>query len=187
MILYRRIVSLHLLMLLIQLTGLSGAGKTTLAQNIKRLLKAQQLSTEIIDGDSYRKTLCKDLGFSKEDRCENIRRLGKVAHSFIGSKDIAIIAAINPFEQIRNELKEKYAAKTVWIKCDMSVLFERDTKGLYKRAALPDDHPDKIFNLTGVNDLYEEPSLPDLVVNTGNETIEQSTQKIYQFIVKHKK
>lgn len=174
-------------MLLIQLTGLSGAGKTTLAENIKLLSEAQQLKTEIIDGDIYRKTLCKDLGFSKADRGENIRRLGKAAHSFTGSKDIVIIAAINPFEQIRKELKEKYDAKTVWVKCDLDILLQRDTKGLYKRAMLPDDHRDKIFNLTGVNDMYEEPTSPNLVVDTGKETIEQSTQKIYQFILKHRR
>ena len=183
----RKTDQVNLLMLLIQLTGLSGAGKTTLAENIKRLLEVQQLKTEIVDGDIYRKTICKDLGFSKDDRCENIRRLGKAAHSFMDSKDIAIIAAINPFEQIRNELKEKYAAKTVWIRCDMNVLLERDTKGLYKRAALPDHHPEKIFNLTGVNDVYEEPASPDLIVDTGNETIEQSTQKLYQFVLTHRK
>ena len=174
-------------MLMIQLTGLSGAGKTTLAEKVKQLLEAQELKTEIIDGDIYRKTISKDLGFSKEDRCENIRRLGKAAHSFTGSRDVVIIAAINPFEQMRNELKERYSAKTVWIKCDMAVLLKRDTKGLYKRAALPDDHPEKIFNLTGVNDVYEEPSSPDLVVDTGEETIEQSTEKLYQFILKHMK
>lgn len=174
-------------MLMIQLTGLSGAGKTTLAEKVKQLLEAKELKTEIIDGDIYRKTICKDLGFSKEDRCENIRRLGKAAHSFAGMRDIVIIAAINPFEQIRKELKEKYSAKTVWIKCDMPVLLTRDTKGLYKRAALPDDHPEKIFNLTGVNDVYEEPLSADLAIDTGNETIEQSSQKLYDFIFKHRR
>src|SRR5688572_17276822 len=138
--------------MIIQLTGLSGAGKTTLVEGVKSLLEKQSLNAVIIDGDAYRKTLCKDLGFSKEDRMENVRRLGKAAWSFKDQADIIMIAAINPFEAIRNELTNKYGAKTVWIKCDLPVLIKRDTKGLYRRALLHDDHRDKIFNLTGVND-----------------------------------
>lgn len=169
--------------MIIQLTGLSGAGKSTLAEGVKFLLEKQSLKIEIIDGDVYRKTLCKDLGFSKEDRMENIRRLGKAAWSFKEQADIIMIAAINPFEAIRNELKEKYGAKTVWIKCDIPVLIKRDTKGLYKRALLHDDHPDKIFNLTGVNDTYEIPSSPDLIIDTNAETTAQSVQKFYEFLI----
>jgi len=171
---------------LLQLTGLSGAGKTTLAQRVKQLLEDNSLKVEIIDGDEYRKTICKDLSFSKEDRHENIRRLGIIAYTFAATGNIAIIAAINPFEMARNELKEKYAAKTAWIKCDLDILSKRDTKGLYKRALLPDDHPDKIFNLTGVNDLYEVPLSADLIIDTGNETAERSADKLYQFILQHR-
>lgn len=173
--------------MIIQLTGLSGAGKTTLAAGAKSLLKKHDLAVEVIDGDVYRKTLCKDLGFSREDRMENIRRLGKVAWSFKDQVDIILIAAINPFEEIRNELKEKYSAKTVWIKCDLAVLIERDPMQLYKRALLHDDHPDKIFNLTGVNDTYEIPAAPDLVIDTSRETPAQSVQKLYEFLLRSNK
>lgn len=169
--------------MIIQLSGLSGAGKTTLARGVKSLLEKHSLKIEIIDGDAYRKTLCKDLGFSKEDRMENIRRLGKAAYSFKEQADIIIIAAINPFEETRNELTKKYGAKTVWIKCDIAVLIKRDTKELYKRALLHDDHPDKIFNLTGVNDTYEIPAEPDLVIDTSRETTRQSVQKFYEFLL----
>lgn len=169
--------------MIIQLTGLSGAGKTTLVEGVKSLLEKHSFRIEIIDGDAYRKTLCKDLGFSKEDRMENIRRLGKAAWSFKDKADFILIAAINPFEVIRNELKEKYATKTVWIKCDIPVLIKRDTKGLYKRALLHDDHPDKIFNLTGVNDTYEIPAEPDLVIDTSNEPAGQSVHKFYEFLL----
>lgn len=169
--------------MIIQLTGLSGAGKTTLVEGVKSLLEKQLLNTVIIDGDAYRKTLCKDLGFSMEDRMENIRRLGKAAWSFKDQADIIMIAAINPFEEIRNELREKYSTKTVWIKCDLPVLIERDTKGLYRRALLHDDHPEKIFNLTGVNDTYEIPATPDLVIDTSRETAAQSVQKFYEFLL----
>jgi len=168
--------------MIIQLTGLSGAGKTTLATGAKSLLEKQALTVEIIDGDIYRKTLCKDLGFTKEDRMENIRRLGKLAWSLKNQADIVLIAAINPFEEIRNELKELYSAKTVWIKCDLAVLIKRDPKELYKRALLHDDHPDKLFNLTGVNDTYEVPSAPDLVIDTSREAPAQSIQKLYEFL-----
>jgi adenylylsulfate kinase len=169
-------------MLLIQMTGLSGAGKTTIAQKVKQLLEVHSVTVGVIDGDVYRKTICKDLGFSKEDRCENIRRLGNVADSFVKNGTIAIIAAINPYEQVRNELEEKYGAKTVWIKCDISILSERDPKGLYKRAMLPDDHPDKLFNLTGINDTYEIPAKPGLIIDTGHQTEQESAQKLYEFI-----
>jgi adenylylsulfate kinase len=168
--------------MVIQLTGLSGAGKTTLANKVKGLLEQAQHKAAIIDGDVYRNTLCKDLGFSKEDRCENIRRLGKVAHEFSINGSIAIIAAINPFETVRQELEEKYGAKTIWINCALAVLTQRDTKGLYKRAALPDEHPEKIHNLTGVNDVYETPALPHLVIDTASETADVSAGKIFRFI-----
>ncbi len=169
--------------MVIQLTGLSGAGKTTLANRVKLLLEQEQLTVEIIDGDLYRNTLCKDLGFSKEDRSENIRRLGKVAGEFSAAGAIAIIAAINPFEAIRTELEQNYAARTIWVKCALDVLTQRDTKGLYKRAALPDGHPDKLHNLTGVNDVYEAPALPHLVIDTASETADASAKKMFRYII----
>ncbi|OQP45725.1 adenylyl-sulfate kinase [Niastella populi] len=168
---------------IIQLTGLSGAGKTTLAQGVKHLLEKDALKVVIIDGDVYRKTLCKDLGFSKEDRMENIRRLGAAAFSFKDQADIIMIAAINPFEETRNELKEKYDTRTVWVKCNMPVLIERDTKGLYKRALLHDKHPDKLFNLTGINDIYEIPVSPDLVIDTSTATPGQCIRQLYEFLI----
>ena len=170
-------------MLIIQLTGLSGSGKTTLSTYVKQKLEEQGLKVEIIDGDTYRKTLCRDLGFSKEDRCENIRRFGRAAFAFTGSRDVAIIAAINPFEEVRNELKEKYSVKTIWINCAIDVLIERDTKGLYKRALLPENHPDKLTNLTGINDDYDLPLTCDLIINTHEQTSEQSGYVLCDFIM----
>jgi adenylylsulfate kinase len=167
---------------IIQLTGLSGSGKTTLSLYVKQKSEVQNLRVEIIDGDVYRKTLCSDLGFSKEDRCENIRRLGKAAHALSKKFDVVIIAAINPYEQIRKELKTTYDVKTVWINCDIDVLIKRDTKGLYQRALLSADHPDKLNNLTGVNDGYDVPIDYDMVINTHAEGIEQSGNLFYNYI-----
>ena len=165
-----------------QLTGLSGAGKTTLASSVVEILLANGVDAVLIDGDVYRKTICKDLGFSKLDRLENIRRLGLVAHEFSSIGKTVIIAAINPYEEARIELSKKYAAKTVWIHCDLAVLQQRDTKGLYKKAALPDGHPDKLQFLTGVSDTYENPTNADLVIDTGRLSLEDSVAILLQFI-----
>ena len=169
--------------MIIQFTGLSGAGKTSIAEKLKQLLESKGIATEVIDGDKYRQTICKGLGFSKEDRCENIRRLGKVAQSFSQQGVVAIISAINPYEEVRKELKNSYNAKTIWIDCDLDILVERDTKGLYKRALLPDGHPDKIYNLTGINDAYEAPTDADLVINSGAESLEESVEKVFGYVV----
>jgi adenylylsulfate kinase len=169
-------------MLILQFTGLSGAGKSTIAQHSKQEMEMRGLRVEIIDGDAYRQTLCKDLGFSRADRCENIRRLGAAAFSFTGSRDVAIIAAINPFDEVRQELKIKYNAKIVWIRCAMEVLLQRDTKGLYARALLPDDHPEKITNLTGVNDVYEIPASYDLMIDTSASEPASCVQTLANFV-----
>ena len=168
--------------MILQFTGLSGAGKTSIAEKLKQLLEAKGIAVEVIDGDKYRQTICKGLGFSKEDRCENIRRLGKVAHSFSQQGIVSVISAINPYDEVRQELKSLYDAKTIWISCDMDVLIARDTKGLYKRALLPDGHPDKIYNLTGVNDAYEIPQDADLVIHTGTQSLEQSVGNVVEFL-----
>lgn len=172
-------------MLIIQLTGLSGAGKTTISSYVKEKLAERSIKVEIVDGDVYRKTLCADLGFSRQDRCENIRRLAKAALAFGDTCDTAIIAAINPFEEVRKELRENYSIKTVWINCAVDILIERDTKGLYKRALLPEDHPNKLHNLTGINDSYDKPLHWDLMINTGRETIEASANVLCKFILEN--
>jgi len=172
-------------MLIIQFTGLSGGGKTTISIQFKQIMEQQGHAVEIIDGDTYRNTLCKDLGFSKADRQENIRRLGKVAAELAPQKSVVIIAAINPYQQVRDELKVHYGVKTVWINCAIDELLKRDTKGLYKRALLPNEHPDKIHNLTGINDTYEVPSDADLQINTHLETLEQSVAKLIDFVKQH--
>lgn len=169
--------------MIIQFCGLSGSGKTTLATNAKRMLAEMNINVEIIDGDEYRKVLCADLGFSKEDRNQNIRRLAFVASKLSRYNVVAIICAINPYESVRNEIAALYDnVKTVFIDCDLDVLIKRDTKGLYKKAYLPEGHPDKVLNLTGVNDPFEKPAHPDLVINTSAQPIEQAVQTLVEYI-----
>ena len=171
--------------LAIQMTGMSGSGKSTLTKRVSKRLKKKGLLVEIIDGDEYRANLCNDLGFSKEDRNANIRRLGFVSKVLSRNNVITIIAAINPYDEIRKELIEKDKnLKTVYIKCKLETLIDRDVKGLYKRALLPDGHPNKVYNFTGISDPFEEPVDADLVINTAEQTLDKSVKLLEQFILR---
>lgn len=170
--------------MIVQLCGLSGAGKTTLTTGVEERLREHGIRVEIIDGDVYRKTFCRDLGFSREDRYENIRRLGRFAREFSEQGCVSIISAINPYQELRKELKATYPdVQTVFIECPVEVLIARDTKGLYKRALLPDGHPDKIGNLTGINDPFETPADADITINTAAATPEESVERLTSFIL----
>ena len=173
--------------MIILLCGLSGAGKTTLAKSIKNKLAESDIFIEIIDADEYRQRLFKDLLYSKEDRNENIRRLGFIASKFSSHNIITVISAINPYHAIRNELVAAYDnVKIVHVDCPVKVLTKRDTKGLYKRALLPDNDPQKITNLTGVNDPFEVPQHPDLYINTNKHTIEDCTNELFSFVMENR-
>lgn len=167
---------------IIQLTGLSGAGKTTLSDAIAHWAIQQGLKIKLVDGDVYRQSLCKDLGFSREDRLENICRLGAYAHANSADYDFIFIAAINPFEEGRNRLKINYKALLIWLRCELKTLIERDTKGLYRKAGLPDNHPEKIHNLTGFNDPFEEPLTADLIVDTDKLSLEGAVDLVIRFL-----
>lgn len=171
-------------MSIILLTGLSGAGKTTIATRTAEMLKRNLITVEVIDGDEYRKSICNELGYSREDRIENIRRLCFIANTLSKHKIVTIISVVNPYEFARAEMKSLYTqVKIVWIKCELQVVIERDTKGLYRRALSENSDESKIFNLTGINDPYEEPGSADLVVDTSNSLIEESTKRLYDFII----
>ena len=173
-------------MIFIQLTGLSGAGKTTLSTTVAKELRRLGHKVEVIDGDEYRKGICSDLGFSKRDRLENIRRLGFIGKTLVKHEVIVILSAINPYEEIREELRSgSDFVKTVWIDCDLPTLIERDTKGLYERAFLPEEDPNKLANLTGVNDQFDIPENPDLVIKTNQETESDSAEKLFSFILEN--
>lgn len=172
--------------MILQFCGLSGAGKSTLARAVEIELQHSGVEVEILDGDEYRATLCKDLGFSKEARNENIRRMAFVAHQLAKHGVVSVICAINPYAAIREEISKKYPdVKTVFIDCAVNTLAARDTKGLYRRAMLPQGHPDRVNNLTGITDPFERPQTPDLHINTGTDTVESAVKKITALIMAH--
>lgn len=173
--------------MIIQFCGLSGSGKTTLASKAKEFFSKRKVDIEVIDGDEYRKFLCSDLGYSKSDRNTNIRRLAFVAYKLSQYNIIPIICAINPYEELRNEVAVAYPdVKTIYVKCSLDELMKRDTKGLYSKAMLPDGHPDKVINLSGVNDPFEIPASPDLIIETDKEAISESILKLIKFIEMNK-
>jgi adenylylsulfate kinase len=168
--------------MIIQLTGLSGSGKTTVSHLTRTLLEEKGIKVAVIDGDVYRSELCRDLGFSRADRIENIRRLGLAGFEQLKHYNVVIIAAINPFEESRNALIELYGAKTVWLNCDLSILIARDHKGLYHRAMLPEDHPQRISDFTGISQEYETPRHADLIINTGESSAHEASALVAGFI-----
>jgi len=156
-------------------TGLSGAGKTTLAQILIKRFKEKDAKVELLDGDIVRTNLSKGLGFSKEDRDINIRRIGFVCNLLSRNGVIAIAAAISPYREIRREIREKVANFVeVYVECPIDVLAERDPKGLYKRALAGE-----IKNFTGVSDPYEAPENAEVVIHSDKETPEESADRIW--------
>ncbi|MCI0490946.1 MAG: adenylyl-sulfate kinase [Blastocatellia bacterium] len=155
-------------------TGMSGAGKTTLARLIEAELKNREHRVEVLDGDIIRTNLSKGLGFSKEDRDTNIRRIGFVCNLLTRNEVVAIAAAISPYREVRDEVRQMIGSFVeVYVKCPIEVLAERDVKGLYKRA-----FAGEIEHFTGIDDPYEEPLSPEAVVETDTETPEQSAAQI---------
>jgi adenylyl-sulfate kinase len=151
-------------------TGLSGAGKSTLARRVGSLLRERGLKVEVLDGDVVRTNLSAGLGFSKEDRDINIRRIGFVCGLLARNGVAAIAAAISPYREIRDEVRRNTGDFVeVFVKCPFDVLKERDVKGLYSRALRGE-----ISNFTGISDPYEEPLNPEVTLPTDQQTVEES-------------
>jgi adenylyl-sulfate kinase len=156
-------------------TGLSGAGKSTLSGLVAQRLKARSAKVEVLDGDLVRKRLSKGLGFSKQDRDENVRRIGYVCELLSRNGAIAIAAAISPYRAVREELRSRIPDFVeVYMECPIEVLAERDVKGLYKKALAGE-----VNHFTGISDPYEPPIAPEVVVNSSIENPEQSVERVF--------
>jgi adenylylsulfate kinase len=163
-------------------TGLSGAGKSTLSARVAERLRADGCLIEVLDGDEVRTNLSKGLGFSKEDRDINIRRIGYVARLLARNGVVVIVAAISPYADIRDEQRRLVEADgagfcEIFMECPLEILIERDTKGLYARA-LAGELP--LF--TGVSDPYEPPRHPDVRIQSNQDSIEHSVERVLAWL-----
>ncbi|ACY15689.1 adenylyl-sulfate kinase [Haliangium ochraceum] len=164
-------------------TGLSGAGKSTLSARVAAHLQAAGCPVELLDGDEVRTHLSKGLGFSKEDRDTNVRRIGFVARLLARHGVVAITAAISPYKDIRDQQRAEAEAAgvgfcEVYMECPLEVLAERDVKGLYKKALAGE-----IEHFTGVSDPYEPPSAPDVTIRSDRDSIDDGQQRLLAALV----
>lgn len=163
------------------LTGLSGSGKSTLAGLLETKLQERGHKTMLLDGDVLRIGLNSDLGFSDEDRTENIRRVGEVNQLFFEAGLIVINAFISPFEADRAFVRSRvpsHGFSEVFIKADLTVCESRDTKGMYQKA-----RSGEIALFTGVSSPYEAPAFPELVIETGSQTIEAALEMLLAYAI----
>lgn len=167
--------------LLIWITGLSGSGKTTLALRLEHYLYHHGFKAYLLDGDNIRNGLNSDLGFTEEDRKENIRRIGGVAGLMLDAGLIVISAFISPYESQRASIKKAVSPDRyveIFVNCPLEICEERDVKGLYQKA-----RQGNIPNFTGISAPYENPSAPDLEVRTNEESIDESLSRIVNLIL----
>lgn len=165
---------------LIWLTGLSGSGKTTLALRLEHYFFLQGFKVFMLDGDNVRNGLCKDLGFSEEDRKENLRRVGEVAKLMLDAGLTVIFSFISPCGEDRMAIKNIVGENRfieVYVNCTLEVCEERDVKGLYAKA-----RKGIIPNFTGISAPYDPPLFPDVEVRTAEETVEESMYKIIKLV-----
>jgi adenylylsulfate kinase len=160
-------------------TGLSGSGKTTITNLLVRELRARGSNLEVLDGDIVRENLSKGLGFSKEDRDTNIRRIAFVANLLSRNGVPVITAAISPYREIRDEARQMMDGRFIetYVKASLETCESRDVKGLYAKA-----RAGEIKEFTGVSDPYEPPKSPEIVCDTERESPEESARKIVAFL-----
>jgi adenylylsulfate kinase len=161
-------------------TGISGSGKSTLAHRLEMILFGMGIRTYVLDGDNIRTGLNRDLGFSVEDRGENIRRIGELAKLFVDAGMVVLAAFISPYAKDRRivrNLVRKDEFIEIHVKCSLEVCEQRDVKGLYKMARMG-----TIKQFTAVEDPYEEPEHPELIMETDKATVEQCIDKIVNFL-----
>ena len=165
---------------LIWFTGLSGSGKSTIANLVEQALHKKEVKTYTLDGDNIRKGINSDLSFSPEDRTENIRRIAEIANLMVDAGIVVLAAFVSPYkkdrENIRNIVKDVNFVE-VFVDTSVEECERRDVKGLYKKA-----RAGEIKNMTGVSAPYEAPESPDVLIKTEKETIEESVKKILDYI-----
>ncbi len=161
--------------LVLWFTGLSGAGKSTLAHAVEERLFSRGCATYVLDGDNVRHGLCDDLGFSAEERTENIRRIGQVAKLFVDAGVICLTAFISPFRSDRQGVRDLMPGDfaEIYCRCSLDVCEARDVKGLYKKA-----RRGEIRDFTGISSPYEAPNAPELIVDTDSCTLEESVDEV---------
>ena len=168
--------------LLIWLTGLSGSGKSTIASELEtRLNKDFGVHTYLLDGDNIRAGLNKDLGFSSEDREENIRRIGEVAKLMVDAGLVVITAFISPFQRDRDLVRELLPDGQFWevyVECPIEICEQRDPKGLYQKA-----RQGEIPEFTGISSPYEPPQKPELILNTEKFKLEENVERVIQTLI----
>ncbi len=164
-------------------TGWSGSGKTTIAMALEEKLRKRDLQyVQRLDGDIVREDLCSDLGFSKEDRNENIRRATFIAQMLSNNGVATLVSFISPYRDLRAHARSRcHNFIEVYVKCDRDTLIKRDVKGLYEKAL-----NNEITEFTGISDPYEEPENPELVLDTAKEDPEESVEKIIEYLEKNK-
>jgi len=169
---------------LIWFTGLSGSGKSTLARELEKRLFERKNLCFVLDGDNIRHGLNGDLGFSADDRKENIRRIGEVCKLFVNAGLITISAFISPFRTDRNNIRQDLKLGKfieIYVKCPLEICEQRDVKGLYAKVRLGE-----IDDFTGISSPYEEPLNPEIIINTSEESIKTSVEKIMNYLFKYK-
>jgi adenylylsulfate kinase len=161
-------------------TGLSSSGKTTISKLAAAQLRSKGWRVEVLDGDAIRATLCRDLGFTRPDREENLRRIAFVAELLRRNGVIVLVAAISPYQSIRDEIRGQSSRFVeVYVNAPLAVCEKRDVKGLYRKAR---NH--ELKNVTGIDDLYEPPLNPEVECRTDQESIDESVEKVTQFILR---
>ncbi len=162
-------------------TGLSGSGKSTLAHAVELELHEMGCRTTVLDGDNVRHALCGDLGFSEQDRTENIRRIGQVARLFVDAGMIVLTAFISPIridrQRVRMMVERENDFVEVYCDCPLEICEQRDIKGLYQRA-----RKGEIEEFTGISSPYETPQNADLIVRTGERGVEECVQEVMEFL-----
>jgi adenylylsulfate kinase len=166
-------------------TGLSGAGKSTLAHRVEELLFARGCRTYVFDGDNVRHGLCSDLGFSVDDRRENIRRIGEMSKLFVDAGVIALTAFISPFRRDRDMVRSLVGEGDfieIFCNAPVEVCERRDIKGLYQKA-----RRGEISDFTGISSPYEEPLNPEVTVHSGRDDLDECAEAILSYLVEHQK